>query len=135
MILTGNEDLRVQKTIESVKSAFHELILEKDYEKITVKELCERARINKKTFIPITIPSAIFSWKCRNRSPASIASGSKTIPLRIDKLVREFFVFSEEQGEFYEKITCGGSYLRIREQHDRTCQRRTDHLPGAVRTG
>ena len=50
MILTGNEDLRVQKTIESVKSAFHELILEKDYEKITVKELCERARINKKTF-------------------------------------------------------------------------------------
>ena len=50
MILTGNEDLRVQKTIESVKSAFDELVLEKDYEKITVKELCERARINKKTF-------------------------------------------------------------------------------------
>ena len=50
MILKGNEDLRVVKTIESIKAAFEELICEKDYEKITVKELCDRARINKKTF-------------------------------------------------------------------------------------
>lgn len=50
MILTGNEDLRVIKTIESIKSSFEDLICEKDYEKITVKELCDKARINKKTF-------------------------------------------------------------------------------------
>ena len=50
VILKGNEDLRVVKTIEAIKTNFEELICEKDYEKITVKELCDRARINKKTF-------------------------------------------------------------------------------------
>jgi len=42
--------LRVIKTIEGIKSAFEELICQKDFEKITVKELSEKARINKKTF-------------------------------------------------------------------------------------
>ena len=50
MILTGHENLRVVKTIWGIKTAFEELICEKDYEKITVKELCDKARINKKTF-------------------------------------------------------------------------------------
>ena len=50
MILTGNEDLRVVKTIAAIKRAFDELICEQDFERITVKELCERAQINKKTF-------------------------------------------------------------------------------------
>ena len=51
MILQGNEDLRVRKTIQGIKAAFESLICERDYEKITVKELCERAQINKKTFL------------------------------------------------------------------------------------
>ena len=50
MILTGHEDLRVVKTIHGIKDAFESLICEKDYDKITVKELCALARINKKTF-------------------------------------------------------------------------------------
>ena len=39
MILKGNEDLRVIKTIEAIKSSFESLIYEKDYERITVKYL------------------------------------------------------------------------------------------------
>lgn len=50
MILTGNEDLRVQKTIESINQTFEEMLIEMDYSKITVKELTNRAKINKKTF-------------------------------------------------------------------------------------
>lgn len=50
MILTGKEDLRVQKTVSAIREAFEELLCEKDYEKITVTELAARARINKKTF-------------------------------------------------------------------------------------
>lgn len=50
MLLTGHEDLRVKRTIESIRKSFEELICEKDYEKITVRELCDRAMINKKTF-------------------------------------------------------------------------------------
>ena len=33
MLLTGHEDLRVKRTIESIKRSFEELICEKDYEK------------------------------------------------------------------------------------------------------
>ena len=50
MILTGNEDLRVKKTITGIKTAFEALICEKEYDRITVKELCDRAQVNKKTF-------------------------------------------------------------------------------------
>ncbi len=46
MILQGNEDLRVRKTIQGIKNAFEELICEKEYERITVKELCDKAQIN-----------------------------------------------------------------------------------------
>lgn len=47
---TGYEDLRVQKTIKGIYKAFESLIVEKDYQHITVTELARRAEINKKTF-------------------------------------------------------------------------------------
>ena len=50
MLINGTEDLRVQKTIDAIQKTFEDMICEMDYEKITVKELCERARINKKLF-------------------------------------------------------------------------------------
>ena len=43
-------DLRIIKTIRQIREAFISLCLEKKIEKITVKELCERALINKATF-------------------------------------------------------------------------------------
>ena len=54
MLITGNEDLRVRRTIEAIKRSFEEMICEMDYEKIRVTELCQRAMINKKTFCPET---------------------------------------------------------------------------------
>lgn len=43
-------DLRVEKTENAIKNAFLELRSKKALEKITVKELCENAKINKSTF-------------------------------------------------------------------------------------
>ena len=43
-------DLRIEKTERGIKNAFIELRSGKPLEKITVKELCESARINKSTF-------------------------------------------------------------------------------------
>lgn len=45
-----NEDLRVQKSIESIKKAFLELALKKPYAKITITEISKIAKINRKTF-------------------------------------------------------------------------------------
>ena len=43
-------DLRIQKTLRNIRAAFIELAKEKPIDNITVKELCERALINKATF-------------------------------------------------------------------------------------
>ena len=43
-------DLRIEKTERGIKNAFIELRSKKPLEKITVKELCEMACINKSTF-------------------------------------------------------------------------------------
>ena len=43
-------DLRIQKTLRNIRKAFIELAKEKPIDSITVKELCERALINKATF-------------------------------------------------------------------------------------
>ena len=50
MRTTPAHDLRVTKTLEAIDTTFRTMMLEKGYAGITVKELCERARINKKTF-------------------------------------------------------------------------------------
>ena len=43
-------DIRTEKTENAIKSAFLELRAKRPLEKITVKELCALARINKSTF-------------------------------------------------------------------------------------
>lgn len=43
-------DIRIEKTEKAIKSAFLELRAHKALEKITVKELCAKAYINKSTF-------------------------------------------------------------------------------------
>lgn len=43
-------DLRIQKTLREIHRAFLSLAAEKPMERITVKELCDRAMINKATF-------------------------------------------------------------------------------------
>lgn len=43
-------DLRIEKTQKNIINAFYELRARKPLEKITVKELCEKAQINKSTF-------------------------------------------------------------------------------------
>ncbi|WP_135122123.1 TetR/AcrR family transcriptional regulator [Jeotgalibacillus proteolyticus] len=45
-----NMDLRVIRTRESIKNAFIELVEEKGFEAVTIKDLTTRARINRGTF-------------------------------------------------------------------------------------
>ena len=117
MILKGNEDLRVVKTIEAIKTAFEELICEKDYEKITVKELCDRARINKKTFYHDDETLDFLLAELQTELSSSYLERIKdfSLPEDLDKVNREFFLYSAEQGLAYEKITCSRTYHSIRD--------------------
>lgn len=118
MILTGHEDLRIVKTIEGIKTAFEELICEKDYENITVKELCDRARINKKTFYHYyeTLDALLAEMQVEMSTEYIERIKDYNLPEDLDKVNREFFVFSAEQGLAYEKITCSGTYHSIRDE-------------------
>lgn len=112
MILDGTEDLRVQKTIEAIHKAFEEMLYEMNYEKITVKELCERAKINKKTFYRyyavlddlLAELQGLFTQEYLKRIE------NYKVPEDLDKINCEFFLYSVEKGPLYEKITCSGSY-------------------------
>ena len=118
MILSGHEDLRVVKTIEGIKAAFEELICEKEYERITVKELCDRARINKKTFYHYYETLDALLAELQTELSAGFIERVKgfSLPEELDKVNREFFLFAAEQGLAYEKITCGGAYRHIRDE-------------------
>ena len=43
-------DLRVQRTKKVLKDNFKDMLLNMDYERITVKDLCEKSMINRRTF-------------------------------------------------------------------------------------
>ena len=118
MILTGKEDLRIVKTIEAIKGAFEALICEKDYEKITVKELCVRAKINKKTFYHYYETLDMLLVEMQEELSAGFLERVKdyALPDDLDKVNREFFLYASEQGLAYEKITCGGTYHAIRDE-------------------
>ena len=118
MILKGNEDLRVVKTIEGIKRAFESLICEKDYGKITVKELCDRAQINKKTFYHYYETLDFLLAEMQTELSAGFIDRIKDyeLPAELDKVNRVFFEYSAEQGLAYEKITCSGTYHSIRDE-------------------
>lgn len=118
MLLNGTEDLRVQKTIDAIHKTFEEMICEMDYEKITVKELCERARINKKTFYRYYDVLDDLLSELQNIMTQEYLEriADYRIPEELDKINREFFLYSVEKGLVYEKITCSGSYNYIRNK-------------------
>lgn len=118
MASSGKEDLRIQKTKEAIRKTFEEMICEMDYEKITVKELCERARINKKTFYRYYDVLDDLLSELQNIMTREYLEriADYRIPEELDKINREFFLYSVEKGLVYEKITCSGSYNYIRNK-------------------
>lgn len=110
MILTGNEDLRVQKTIDTINQTFEEMLIEMDYREITVKELTERAKINKKTFYRYyDCIDALLAEKQEMITTECLQnlSGYK-IPEELDKIIQAQFLFFHTKGGLYEKIICCG---------------------------
>ena len=115
MKLTGKKDLRVRRTLEAIRRSFEELMLEKDFEKITVTELAGRTMINKKTFYTYYPSLDDLLAEIQDELSEEFAERTKDYTFRdIDRLTREFFLFSEEKGPFYEKITCTDDIVRSR---------------------
>lgn len=117
MRLTGNEDLRVRKTITAIKKAFEELICEKDYERIKVSELCARSMINKKTFYHYyaSLDELLAELQEEMSSEYVKLVRDYRLPEDLEKVNRAFFEYSASKGLAYERITCSAGYSSIRQ--------------------
>lgn len=120
MKLTGYEDLRVQRTIANIYKAFEQLICEKEYQKITVKELSELAQINKKTFYRYypTLDDLLAEMQAQYAKEYLKKVSKFQYPRDLAKSIETFFTYSAAQGEAYDKITASsaGGYVGIRQQ-------------------
>ena len=113
MLINGTEDLRIQKTMSAIKESFEALICEKEYNEITVTELCQRAKINKKTFYHYypTLDDLLREMQMELSSAYIDLVKDYRLPEDAEKVNRIFFEYSAAQGLAYEKITCSsGSY-------------------------
>lgn len=132
MRLTGNEDLRVQKTIDGIYSAFNDLLYEKDYQNITVKELCDRARINKKTFYRYypTLNDLLVELQDGVFDDYMSQTEGLQIPQDLEQITRTFYRFTINRGDALERITCAPSF---RDMSGSMTERVLEERPGAAK--
>ncbi len=125
-------DLRVEKTIDAIQTTFKEMLLEMDFNDITVKELCARARINKKTFYRYypAIEYLLAEMQQSYSQPYIEMVKDLKYPRDTDKITRAFLQFGTEQDELYEKITCAGPHDAIREEMIRNVEK--GHNPSEI---
>ena len=109
---TEKEDLRVIRTKEAIRKTFEEMICEMDYEQITIKELAERARINRK---PFYLHYDDLLRELQNEMAKDFIERTRGLerPRDMDRITREFFLVSEGAGRLHERLLCSGSYHYI----------------------
>ena len=112
----SRNDLRVQRTKKVLKDNFKDMFLNMDYNQITIKELCDRAMINRRTFylhynsiddilneILDELAGDFFNY----------TSGYDHFA-NPDKMIRDYFVFTHEH-PLFEKLNNNIDYNYIRE--------------------
>lgn len=112
------EDLRVRKTKEAIHSTFKQMICEMDYNQITIKELTERAQINRKTFyLHYTsledLLAELQEEIAENFIRRNVSYGSMK---DIRDLIRVFFEHAANMPLLHERLMCSGSYRPIWER-------------------
>lgn len=113
MAAKRQEDLRVLRTKQSIRRAFTEMLCEMDYERITIQGLTERAMINRKTFYlhyP-TLDGLLREMQHEMAQEFIKRTEGMERPRDMDKVTREFFLYTEELGKLGERLNCSGNYL------------------------
>ena len=115
------EDLRVRKTREAIHNTFNSMICEMDYDQITIKELTERAQINRKTFYLHynsldDLLAELQDEIAENFIKRKVSYGSMK---DIRDLIRLFFEHAANMPLLHERLMCSGSYQPVWEKINR----------------
>lgn len=112
------EDLRVKKTREAIRSTFKTMICEMDYAQITIKELTQRAQINRKTFYLHYAGLDDLLEELQEEIADNFIR--KDVSYRnmndIRELVRLFFEYAANMPLLHERLMCSGSYQPVWEK-------------------
>ena len=100
------EDIRIKKTIRNIHKSFIELFKGKDYEKITVKELIEKAEISKKTFYRYysSIDNLFLEIQDKITDEYIQKFSLFAFPKDLKNIINTFIAFSEIYGNAHDKI-------------------------------
>ncbi|ERL25140.1 MULTISPECIES: TetR/AcrR family transcriptional regulator [Leptotrichia] len=100
------EDIRIKKTIRNIHKSFIELFKGKDYEKITVKELIEKAEISKKTFYRYysSIDNLFLEIQDKITNEYIQKFSLLSFPEDLKNIINTFIDFSEIYGNAHDKI-------------------------------
>lgn len=101
------EDLRVVKTKSSIRNALFELMSEKELAKITISEICVRAKINRKTFYShYRAPSDVIEElenEVLDEFSAILRRGGESI-LDVGAAIRDISATIEQRREFFKQF-------------------------------
>jgi AcrR family transcriptional regulator len=105
-------DLRVRRTKDAIKETFKNMMCEMPPDKITVKELAERARINRKTFyLHYTSIEGLYNEMLQIVAKGYYDEVEKLpIPTSIADLTNTFFRYFSSQGKYVENLICNPDY-------------------------
>ena len=109
------DDPRVGRTIAAIHAEFERMLCEMEYRQITVKALCERARVNKKTFYRYyeTMDFLLAEFQEDMMAGYLATVEDLSIPEDMEAITRAFFAFAAEKGEVFERITCAVPYAEM----------------------
>lgn len=111
----SDTDLRVQKTKKILKDKFKEMFLEMDYSKITIKELCERSSINRRTFYLHYDTIEDLLLEVLEELAVDFFNYTNTYDhfTNPERIVKDYFYFSNNN-KLFEKINHDTDYLYIK---------------------
>lgn len=101
------EDLRIVKTKKAIRSALFELMSEKELSKITISEICVRAKINRKTFYshyhsPADVIEELEN-EVLNEFSAILRRGGESI-FDIGAAIRDISATIEQRRDFFKRL-------------------------------
>lgn len=108
MMREPQNDLRYIKTEKLIRDTFCDMLREMDYAQITIKDLTNRAMINRKTFYLHynSLDELLGRLQMDIYEQVLARVEDVRLPRDLEKLMREFFLFCTDRDDITEKIIC-----------------------------